>query len=359
MSSAVLAQMLKPMITDNLFSKYGLLTTMFCLLVFIAQAQDSSGVHARPKSIFEVLTQKEALKMTLEVDLTNVIEQKKTNQYFPATLRTNDGKVYRVEVKPRGKFRRKVSVFPPLKLKFKKRDLVADGLDTMNEIKLVLPCYESEMGDKLIVREYIAYRMFEHLTNASMRARLIRLTIRDTHVEKSKRPMYAILLEDEEELVSRLNGKLHEEYGILTDSLQTSQAALTVMFQYMIGNTDWEIPMLRNVRLVRAPESGKILVVPYDFDFSGLVSAPYSSPSSDTGLKTVRDRFLMSNGLSPEALKQALNTLKSSKTVFYSLCKSKYLDAESSEDMSKFLRRFFEKVEVKNEILKLISMDSE
>ena len=297
--------------------------------------------------------------MTLETDLTTIIAQKKTNQYFPATLRTEDGKMYRVEVKPRGKFRRKVSVFPPLKLKFKKKDLVADGLDTLNEIKLVLPCYESEKGDELIVREYLAYRMYEQLTDVSMHARLIRLTIRDTHVEKSKKPMFAILLEDEEELVARLHGTLNEEYGTPTDSLHSYQAALTVMFQYMIGNTDWEVAMLRNVRLVRAPGSGKTLLVPYDFDFSGLVSAPYSSPSSETGLKTVRDRFLMANGLKPEVLKRALNALNMSKSAFYTICKSKYLNYEASEDMSRYLHTFFEKIEGKDEIPQMMKLDSD
>jgi hypothetical protein len=347
------------MTSNNLFYKYWLFTVLFGLVSGLALAQDASTSPTRPKSIFEVLTEKEAVKMTLETDLTTIIEQKKTNQYFPAILRSENGKIYKIEVKPRGKFRRKVSVFPPLKLKFKKKDLVADGLDTLNEIKLVLPCYESDKGDELIVREYLAYRMFEQLTDASLHARLIRLTIRDSHVEKSKKPMYAILLEDEEELVSRLHGTLNEEYGTPTDSLHTYQAALTVMFQYMIGNTDWEISMLRNVRLVRAPGSGKTLTVPYDFDFSGLVSAPYSSPSSDTGLKSVRDRFLMSNGLQPESLKKALNTLKTAKASFYSLCKSKYLSNEATEDMTNFLHSFFEKVDGKNEIPQMMKLDSD
>lgn len=334
-----------------------LLTFLLCLSALGAQAQ--AGTANPTKSIFELLTQEEGAKMTLETDLTTIIEQKKTAQYFPAMLRTDDGKVYRIDVKPRGKFRRKVSVFPPLKLKFKKKDLVAEGLDTLNEIKLVLPCYESDKGDELIVREYLAYKMFELLTPASMRARLIRLTIRDTHVEKSKKPMYAILLEDEEELVKRLKGQLSEEYGTPMDSLHTNQAALTVMFEYMIGNTDWEISMLRNVRLVRAPLSGKILLVPYDFDFSGLVAAPYSSPSSDTGLKTVRDRFLMNNGLKPEALKRALNTLKAAKPGLLAICKSKYLGYEASEDMSNYLHSFFDKIEGKDEIPQMIKIDSD
>ncbi|MFN0173782.1 MAG: hypothetical protein ACKVU0_03955 [Saprospiraceae bacterium] len=347
------------MATNNLFYKYRLFTLFLSLFTIFAQAQDTSEVHTRPKTIFDVLTQKEVAKMTLEIDLTTIIDQKTTNQYFPGTLRSDDGKVYRVEVKTRGKFRRKISVFPPLKLKFKKKDLVANGLDTINEIKLVLPCYESEKGDELIVREYLAYRMFEHLTPVSMRARLIRLSIRDTHVEKTKKPMYAIFLEDEEELVSRLNGVLVEEYGIPTDSLHTNQAALMVMFQYMIGNTDWEISMQRNVRFVRSRETGKTFVVPYDFDFSGLVSAPYSSPSSETGLKTVRDRFLMSNGLKPEPLLRAFNKLSSAKQALYAACKSKYLNNAASEDMDNFLRRFFEKAEGKKEIPKLIKMEGD
>lgn len=95
--------------TTTFFSpRYAILTLLFGLLVGAIQAQDPGTVNQHPKSIFEVLTQKEAVKMTLETDLTTIIEQKKTNQYFPATLRTEDGKSYRVEVKPRGKFRRKV-----------------------------------------------------------------------------------------------------------------------------------------------------------------------------------------------------------------------------------------------------------
>ncbi len=349
------------MTTKNLFAQGRLLilSTMLWWSASVAMAQESASLSIRPKSIFEFLTEKEAVKMTLETDLTTIIEQKKTNQYFPGTLRTADGKTYRVEVKPRGKFRRKISVYPPLKLKFKKKDLVADGLDTMNEVKLVLPCFDSDQGDELIIREYLAYKMYEQLTDVSIRARLVRLTIRDTHVEKAKKPMYAILLEDEEELVSRLKGELNEEYGTPTDSLHTQQAALMVMFQYMIGNTDWEISMLRNVRLIRAPQSGKTLVVPYDFDFSGLVGAPYATPSSDTGLKNVRDRFLMNNGLQSESLKRALAILNGSKKELYSICKSKYLDYRASEDMIEYLRSFFDKVDGKNEIQQLLKMDSD
>lgn len=309
-----------------------------------------------PASVFEYLTKTEGEKIALEMDLTTIIAQKRSDQYFPAALIASDGTAFKVEVRPRGKFRRKNAVYPPLKLKFKKKELLAAGFDTLNEIKLVLPCYDNQMGDELVIREYLAYKIFEHLSPASVRARLIKLTIRDTHVEKSKKVMYAILVEDQEETCARIAATPVEDYGIPADSLHSNQAALMVVFEYMIGNTDWEISMLRNVRLLRPHESDKILTLPYDFDFSGLVSAPYSSPNSDTGLKTVRDRFLMSSGVKPEAIKRALGVIKKSKADIYAICRNKYLSKDSISDMILFLDTFFDRISEKDELPQMLKM---
>ncbi len=334
------------MIARNLFSKHTLIGFAFllCTATGFAQVPDTL------RSIFEYLTTAEGMKMTLEADLTTIIANKKTNQYFPGTLITESGKTYAIELRPRGKFRRKISEIPPLKIKFKKKLLAAEGLDTLNEIKLVLPTVDNAAGDELIVKEYLAYKMFERLSPASVRARLIKLTIRDTHVEKSKKTMYAILVEDEEETCARLKGSPVSEYGIPTDSLIAHQAALSVMFEYLIGNTDWEIAMMRNVRLMRSNETGKVIVMPYDFDFSGLVSAPYASPSSESGLRTVRDRFLMSSGLKLEHLKRATQAIRAAKKDLYEICRSKYLSKTTAGEMIDYLNTFFQMVESKDEV---------
>lgn len=307
-------------------------------------------------SIFEALTKIEGEKLTLEVDLTTIIAQKRSDQYFPAALISSDGTMYKVEVKPRGKFRRKNAVYPPLKLKFKKKELVQAGFDTLNEIKLVLPCYDNQKGDELVIREYLAYKIFEQLSPASVRAKLIKLVIHDTHVEKSKKTMYAILVEDMEETCARMGGVAVEDYGIPADSLHTNQAAMMVLFEYMIGNTDWEISMLRNVRLIRTTATNKIIAMPYDFDFSGLVSAPYSSPSSDSGLKTVRDRFLMPSGVKPEALKRALSTIKKSKQEIYNICRNKLLSRDAISDMVLFLDTFYDRIGEKDDVPQMMKM---
>lgn len=334
---------------------FSLTNIAFSFFVLLIPLHGFSQAAARRETIFERLTKKEADKITLEMDLTSIIENRKTDVYYPGTLTTDDGKMYKVDLKPRGKYRRKISEIPPLKLKFRKKMLAEEGFDTLNEIKLVLPAYDNAQGDELIVKEYLAYRMFEHLTPASVRARLIRLTIRDTHVEKSRK-MYAILLEDEEETVARMNGKLVERYGMPADSLIMNQAALVAVFEYMIGNTDWEISMLRNVRLIQSEENGKILVVPYDFDFSGLVAAPYASPSSESGLKTVRDRFMMANGISTEHLKRALQGFRAAKKDLYEICRSRYIARETSMDMIAYLETFFQQIEERDEVPTMFKM---
>lgn len=316
----------------------------------------SAAAQRKMTTIMEAIGQNEGERVTIEMDLTTVMAQRNNDSYFPAAVMTDNGLTFRAEVRPRGKYRRKNAVYPPLKLKFKKKELIAAGMDTLNEIKLVLPAFDNSMGDELVIREYLAYKMFEKLSPVHVKARLIRLTIKDTHVEKSKKTMFAILVEDAEETAARYNGTEVEEYGIAPDSLAANQAALMVMFEYMIGNTDWDISMMRNVRLLRTQAGGKILALPYDFDFSGLVSAPYASPSSDTGLKTVRDRFLMANGIKPDALKRAVMNIRKNRQAIYDICRNRFVSRETSDDMMLFLDTFFDQIGENDEVPQMLKM---
>lgn len=313
------------------------------LLFFLKNSSTAVGQDSLVlKSIFNYLTAVEGAKITLAFDLTTLLQNRKTNDFLPATMTTEDGKARKLEIRSRGKYRRKTCEIPPIKLKFKKKDLTADGLvDSLNEMKLIVPCFDSREGEALLLKEYLAYRMFEALTTVSFRARLIRLTIRDTHVEKTKMTSFALLLEDKEELAVRHGVVEFEKYGIEPDSLHTNQAALMVMFQYMIGNTDWELAMMRNVQLLKSKTSDRVYTVPFDFDFSGLVSAPYSSPNSETGLLTVRDRFLMSSGIKTEALRRATKSIVKSKKELFEICKNKNLGRSEQNKVLDFLEEFF------------------
>jgi hypothetical protein len=57
----------------------------------------------------------------------------------------------------------------------------------------------------------------------------------------------------------------------------------------MIGNTDMSMFLQHNIRLVQT-QAGQRYTVPYAFDYSGLVDAPYAIPAKHLGLGSVRDR---------------------------------------------------------------------
>lgn len=317
------------------------LFTLFLHFSFSIGAMDSDQYSA---SIFDVLTQGENIKLTIKTDLIQLMENRNSSDYHEATLTSQDGTVRRMKVKVRGKFRRRICEMPPLKLKFSKSSLKDEGLNDNNEIKLVTACSDARKADDWVVREHIAYELFRNFSNVSLRTKLATIVFQDIHVERMEFKMQCMLLEDIEELAYRMNCEEVEAFGLNPDSLNTNQVALVSMFNYMIGNTDWEISGNRNVKFLRSKKNpnGKILVVPYDFDFSGFINADYAIPNSQTGLKTVRERYLMADGISHAALKRASIALASEQERIYEICSTKALSRSSQHDIKGYIQTFFE-----------------
>ncbi|MEM6771565.1 MAG: hypothetical protein AAF597_13360 [Bacteroidota bacterium] len=164
---------------------------------------------------------------------------------------------------------------PPLKLKFKKDGLRAAGLTTHNDFKLVTHCTDDEAGQDAILREQLAYELYNTVApEASFRTQLITVTYVNT-VDGSTTTSYAILIEDTDELKNRLDTKNCKDCYALPAE-QINNAETFAMFQYMIGNSDFSNRMVRNMKLMQNTD-GNYTAVPYDFDFSGLVNAQYAT----------------------------------------------------------------------------------
>ncbi|MFN0014016.1 MAG: hypothetical protein ACKVU2_05655 [Saprospiraceae bacterium] len=310
------------------------------LLLCLALA-GNLALFAQTPSIYQRLSSSDQPALTLSTDISALMTNKNTDDYQPASLVSADGKKYEVSVKPRGKFRRRIAEIPPLKLKFKKKMLQSEGLDTLNEVKLVLPTSLDEAGNERVVREYLTYRMYEQVSPNHVRAHLINLTLVNTSIQnEAKYNVQAILLEDEEETAARSKGTLLEQFGMTMDKLDQEQAALMAVFQYMVGNTDWSLTEFRNIRLMQTA-AGPIVAIPFDFDFCGFVDAPYASPMSDTGLRNVRERFLMAGNLTEEAVKNAAKTLHDHRAGFEQLCRQGLVSESIANKCVKYLESFF------------------
>ncbi len=330
------------------------LLTVAALLFLIAPISSSFTPAAfgneqadKIKSIFDHLRRAEPLEITIRTDLGELINNRRRDTYQDAQFLYEDISGVEassaIEIKPRGKFRRRVCDFPPLKLKFPKKELLAAGFSEHNDLKLVTHCIDDKtIGQDYLLREYLVYQLYNELTDNSFRVQLVKVTYEDNgpaNLGKIKR--YGFLLEDEDEISARLGGEQCECRGLSQDSLIANEERLMSMFQFMIGNTDWDMAMSRNLLQVRRTDN-YVLPVGYDFDFSGLVNASYALPNSDHKLMTVRDRIYLGFPASNAELKQTIEIFKAKKDNITRIVSGfKLLDKTSRDDVQLYINSFY------------------
>jgi hypothetical protein len=74
------------------------------------------------------------------------------------------------------------------------------------------------------------------------------------------------------------------------EQTNTNDFLNTAVFEYLIGNTDWSVQYLQNIKLIARDSLSIPTAVPYDFDHSGLVGAPYAKPAEALELSSTRER---------------------------------------------------------------------
>lgn len=212
-----------------------------------------------------------------------------------------DGAVKEVDIKvrPRGKSRRKKDVcrFPPLRLNFPKKQVEGTLFDQQNILKLVTHCRSSESFQQYVLKEYLAYRMFNLMSDASFRVRLLKITYLDSERDSKPLERYGFLIEHKNRLADRLDTGVAEVNSIGYTALVPEQSSLVELFQYMISNTDFSIiaaiegeSCCHNSVLLEGPDD-TYLPVPYDFDRTGLVDPPNGEPAEELGQRNLRDRL--------------------------------------------------------------------
>jgi hypothetical protein len=123
----------------------------------------------------------------------------------------------------------------------------------------------------------------------AFRARLAKVT----YVDAAGKPLttrYGMFIEDDSDVARRAEARSVDLPRTLYKDLDPESLMTMSLFEYMIANTDVSVYVLHNVKLM-VTEQHTTYPVPYDFDYSGLVNAPYANPDPKLGISTVRDRI--------------------------------------------------------------------
>lgn len=312
-------------------------------------AQDS----AEESSIHPLFAEVAPLKVTLSADFKALMKDRGEDpDYHPAHImyldeEGNEVETDEIKIKVRGNFRRKNCRFPPIRLNFDKDEIPNTIFDGQNKLKMVTPCEtKRDIFEQYLLQEYLIYRMYNLLTDNSFQVRLLEVTYLDSAEKYDPIERYAFLIEDEDKLADRLNFN-PAEARVHPKACQTDETGMMALFQFMIGNTDWSIPNLHNVKLMLSKKPGeRPLAIPYDFDWSGFINAPYAQPNPMLGTRTVRERVFRGFCRSEAEWEQSFARMLAAKEAILSLVRDfEPLSDKVREESLEYLQDFFRIIE--------------
>ncbi len=266
---------------------------LFCFLLvqFLAVHLTTAQVEVVGKSGVEstALLFQDQDPLSLELQFSTKYLRKNTNDstYITSTLSIkNEDSSWdsiKIKLRARGNHRRLNCYYVPLKVKLKKAVTHGTLLEGTSKLKLVLPCLLAKDNDDLVVKEYMAYKLFELISPYHYKTRLANVEFKE---EKGKRikehNLKAILIEDIDKVAQRHNGRALTQnvHPLQQDDLTSIHNSF---FQYLIGNTDFSTRGRHNQKLLFTDQ--KYVSIPYDFDMSGLVNASYATISGMENMK--------------------------------------------------------------------------
>ncbi|NRB64233.1 MAG: hypothetical protein HRU40_14620 [Saprospiraceae bacterium] len=316
------------------------------IVVLPCQAQ----TQKERNTLFAQLNYTDVLKVEIQTDTENLLEGDRfTDEYQAAKFmyknQSGDDEVFEIKLRLRGRFRRKNCAIPPIKLNFDKDDLKERDWKKDDEIKLVTPCIDSPEGRDYIMREYIAYKIYQEMSPIHFRVQLIKLTLSDPNGKK-KYKGWGILIEDDKTLAKRFDFERCEEcYSIDADLFNKQSLEATAIFQYLIGNSDWSVILSKNIEIlyqVDEKQDTTYYTVPYDFDFSGIVNPTYATPNYDYDLKSVRDRVYISP-VGEESANSSIQLLLQKKQAIMEVVENfKLMNSISRQDVMEYIESCFD-----------------
>jgi hypothetical protein len=263
------------------------------------------------------------LAVTIEAPLTTLMLDRPDKDYLEGTFSYTEAdgteQTFDLKIRTRGDFRRqkKICNFAPVRLNFRKKQVADTVFVGQDKLKLVTHCQRNRPTyEQYVLREYLAYRILQLMTNKSFGVRLMHINWVDTETGKA-RTKYGFVIEDDDDVADRIGMKSLKTGNVTHADLDPRQENLVNVFQYLIGNTDFSLirgpeteHCCHNSKLLSGTDGPPYTPLPYDFDFAGLVDTRYSGTNPEFKLRSSRQRLYRgrchNNDLLPDTFRHYL-----------------------------------------------------
>lgn len=336
-----------------------LLTVLFLIFflnfAFAQQEKDSSlfepiGQTLENISFFDA---DEPLKITLKYDITSFIRHKAKGEYLPAELAIyptgSDSIVKNIRLKARGNFRRGHCFFPPIYLNFKTDPIDKTELEGIRKVKMVTHCSSSKSYQSYVMREYLAYKLYNILSDNSFRVRLLDIDYIDTGKKKRHYQQIGFLIEPVELITKRLNAIEVKSDVVLGKDVLPDEGTLVALYEYFVGNTDWRFKGGHNMKYIKAMDvvSNYLIPLPYDYDHAGIVNTSYAMPQEWSSAEKITERDYL--GYCQEDVnnyRQAIDLFNKNEDKIISTIETfEYLGKRDKREVLNFVNEFFRMAE--------------
>ena len=287
---------------------------LFAVSITPGFAQDDAEDEGpKPEKIF---ASNETFNITISAPWRDIVRKADVQDPYPASMQFTDslGQTHDIPitVERRGITRQVVCKYPPIKLRMNKEDVKGTPFRGQDELKLVTHCDKGDRWEQYYIKEFLAYRFFNQITEKSYRARSLNITYTDSEKGSSEDPRFGFLIEDSSDVAKRNDLSKLDIPEIRTSQLDNLQASRVALFEYLISNVDFEIlsgpkddKCCHNARLIGDESGQNVVALPYDFDSSGFVDAHYAVPNDFLGIRKVTQRLYRGYCSHNDTLEQA------------------------------------------------------
>lgn len=340
----------------KLFTGLGSLPAVLTTLVVPICWANTHDVFAGRAPLF---ADDSVLEVRIEAPLTTLMDVRPDEAYLDGTFSYLEAKGVEkrlsLKLRTRGNYRRDPSHcdFAPIRLNFRNGELPGTIFEGQDKLKLVTHCRTAEGQDfeQLVVREYLAYRIFNEITDISYAVRMLRITYVDTETGDEIRRLGFVIEDDE--AVARRNGlQIVKTRRIEPDDLDHKRQNLVHLFEYMIANTEYSLvnpepgkDCCHNMDVLSATGAPPYIPLPFDFDFAGLVNAPYAQPNPRYPIRVVSQRFYKGICANNGLLQETIDTFLARRNEVRSLLrKSSFVSARSRRSVRRLVDSFYKMI---------------
>ena len=341
--------------TRFITSKITFNLSMVLVLFLSAGTVSGAGQEDSAPKPAKLFTSPEPISVTISAPWQDIQRKEKFQGTYPAKIEFTDelGNTTSLDltVERRGRTRQAVCRFPPIKLRFDKEKVKGTTFRGQKSLKLVTHCQTSSRYEQLYVLEMLVYRIYNLITDFSFKVQPLSITYVDSKHGGRDDPRFAFLIEDDSDVAKR-NGqkklKIARTAKHRLDPLESNNFAL---FQYLVSNVDWSTlsgpdkdKCCHNAKLIgQDPSADPIYAIPYDFDSTGLVNAPYAVPSKKLPVSNVRQRLYRGFCMHNQTLGDARQRFLSNEQAILGLVRDEpRLNSGTRKKALKFLEKSFD-----------------